>query len=864
MNKVILNIVFYKYYGEKETDKKACIFYSDGTVANVSFDEGIDACEEICRVNHIKTKDAFKEMINHDIVHVMSGKDFEERFNSFLGIKPEIKHEEVLSNSTVVTPQVGEEATEESKQVKDDDFVEALRQNIPEVGSIPVIGSDDETKKVVPTEASTEDTTKSDTMKNVAAAATAVGGAAAIANQAKKEEADETSDLMKAREKALAAEKAKAAQTSANEKTPKVAVDEEIEDKPEKKEGIFKRAINKLKKNKLVKRIGVCVTALAMTLGFCGCASAANRKSLEGEMYNSNLPGMETTIDKDDFYTADHILLARYNNDKYDDYGYNQLLEVTHNKFQKEQMINVRDALVGFNDIFSRYYIQDGVRPSLKWDEVVAMHSAYNDWTKDEIRAYFNGAEIHSEDMSRAYKDASLQLMGAYAIETREHPVDVSMLIDSEEGKEFYERYHEAFLQCKEATRDEKLEKVKAFYDMVRRDFPVTEPVRTEGISHAENYEMLESYMLSVVPMISATEMMYQNLPTDYTLNDKEVAWFNDLGLCNRADKTFERIETICLMSEEDNKNPLYEQFRSTMIDILMKNNMYYVDDETRELTKLDKFQDAVNWHINEKGFNGGKGTGKGTTTTTTEQVVTTHTDTETTYHEEVTRVEKPIPADVKAQIDAEIEAENARAKAEAERAAEAERQRLQAEADREAERIRQQVQKDAEDMQRRIDEANKDIDSGKTVNEDDFGDHGVQFDPEHQDGNGNLNDSVENITTDPTGDQTGQPLPDPNQTGAQFDAQAPAYNAQAASTSVDSSSTQYRVQDSTGTTTTEQVSGGWIETTPVEDGYYYEDSWVEEEPYSAAVDQYVEGLSNTNAAEGEEISLEEAYQYTK
>lgn len=868
MNKRILNIVFYKFYGEKETDKKACIFYADGTVANVSFDDGIDACEEICRVNQIKTKNAFKEMINNNIVHVMSGKEFEKRFNSFLPTVPEVTkdEQEVVANSQITTPIVtpivpAKHEKIESKEttgkdvdaeIEDEDFVETGHE-IPEIK--------DEQK---------QEKTHTVVAPVVAAATVGAGlGAAAVAahEASKKENGGSSVEVDKVQSKTTPEEKETKVEPVSKVETPKEIKDTsdaeetgiENDEETGKKKGFFARIKDKLKKNKLIKRIGICVTALAVGLGLYGCAA---KKTLAGEMYNSNIPSMETTIDKDDFYTASHVLY-RYNNDKYDDYGYNQLLEVTHNKFQREQMVNVRDALVGFNDIFARNYVENGVRPSLKWDEVVAMHSAYNDWTKEEIRAYFNGAEIHSEDMSRAYKDASLQLMGAYAIETRENPVDVSMLIDSEEGKEFYERYHEAFLQCKEATGDERQEKVKEFYDMVRRDFPVTEPVRTEGISHAENYEKLEPYMLSVVPMISATEMMYQNLPKDYTLNDKEVAWFNDLGLCNRADKTFERIETITLMAEEDNKNPLYEQFRATMIEILKNNDMYYVDDETRELTKLESFQDAVNWHIKEKGFPGGTGskkptaTAKPTTTTTTEQVVETHTETETTYHEEITRVEKPIPASVKAQIDAEIAAENARAKAEAERQAEAERRRLQEEADREAARIREQVRRDEEEMQKLIEQANDKIDDGKTVNEDDFGDHGVEFDDEYQDGKGNLDDSVENITTDPTGDQTGKPLPDPNQTGAAFDAQAPAYNGTQTSTTTSGSTTQHRVDEGS---TTQQVEGGWIETKPVEDGYYYEDSWVEEEPYQAAVNEYVEGLADTT----QEIPLEEAYQYTK
>ena len=86
--------------------------------------------------------------------------------------------------------------------------------------------------------------------------------------------------------------------------------------------------------------------------------------------------------------------------------------------------------------------------------------------------------------------------------------------------------------------------------------------------------------------------------------------------------------------------------------------------------------------------------------------------------------------------------------------------------------------------MQDRIDDANDQIDKNhdddpsndKPVNEEDFGDHNVDFYDDYEDGNGNLDDSVENITTDPEGDQTGEPLPDPNETGEEFDAAMDGY----------------------------------------------------------------------------------------
>ena len=63
-------------------------------------------------------------------------------------------------------------------------------------------------------------------------------------------------------------------------------------------------------------------------------------------------------------------------------------------------------------------------------------------------------------------------------------------------------------------------------------------------------------------------------------------------------------------------------------------------------------------------------------------------------------------------------------------------------------------------------------IEKGKPVNERDFGDHNVDFDNDHSDDNGNLDNSVKDITTDGSGANNGA-LPDPNETGRKFDAAA-------------------------------------------------------------------------------------------
>ena len=90
--KKVANIVFYKFFSEKEdiqVREQACIFYDDGTVASVSVDEAIEAAHQIAVEEKIKTKEEFKESVNKARIHVMSGEDFERRFQEFVVKAPE-------------------------------------------------------------------------------------------------------------------------------------------------------------------------------------------------------------------------------------------------------------------------------------------------------------------------------------------------------------------------------------------------------------------------------------------------------------------------------------------------------------------------------------------------------------------------------------------------------------------------------------------------------------------------------------------------------------------------------------------------------------------------------------------------------
>ena len=446
------------------------------------------------------------------------------------------------------------------------------------------------------------------------------------------------------------------------------------------------------------------------------------------------------------------------------------------------------------------------IKPALKWEyEVPALTIAYNDYSAQKLHTIFNGADLNAEILDRDYKVATLQLFASYVISDRSMPVNLANLIESDEGKAFVQKYEDMFYSIKEAkTDEEKAQKVNEFYAELYKDFPIDEVSKMDfsenevGIAHSEESlttfqgRDLEKYKLAITPMISAIEVMYQNLEIDPTLQDDAIRYFNLLGECNLAYKEFVKAETASECGELDETLADFKELSDLIIDELRDANAYVIDDNHRELSFLTKFQEYVNGH-----FNIIDGEMDGTWwyyTDYDEEVIITYSDpvirkeSHTTYKkvskkwetddrdEAVKHVGEKAVKEAEEKVDKEIEKENQEAKKAAEKEADKEQKKQQDKEDKKREQLEKEVQQEDERFNKEIEDANKQIEKNndnnpnndKPINENDFTGHEVDFDDEHSNSNGDLDNSVKDITTDGTG--ANQDLPDSNQTGEEFD----------------------------------------------------------------------------------------------
>ena len=315
------------------------------------------------------------------------------------------------------------------------------------------------------------------------------------------------------------------------EENPTPTIVETIDEKPAKKPGLLKR---------VVARITLFALGIAAGLGLYHCKDHISKA---GQIVRSNLEtknpfGNEQDNDTIQLANGDNLTLVDGQNAIYEaaptvipvagtetkkgteqvvasektNDTFAELLAKTTNEAQRKAMSTIGSYLTTYNTKFANHFAENvpirdengniteyvTVKPALTWDEVTALHLAYNDYSRDEIRAIFNGSELDAQKLENDYKNATLQLMGAYVIEDRENQVDSRLLVNSEEGRAFVEKYNNLFLRCKETTGQEQIDAVNALYQEVYKDFPISDDVREVGLSHAEGREEIESYKIMI------------------------------------------------------------------------------------------------------------------------------------------------------------------------------------------------------------------------------------------------------------------------------------------------------------------------------------------------------------------------------
>ena len=529
--------------------------------------------------------------------------------------------------------------------------------------------------------------------------------------------------------------------------------DEEIEDdieeqiKKDKENTLFARFKKKSKKFK------VTVTAL--------CLSAALALGTAGYSLVKGLFGKKQPV-------PTNKETNKNNQDKYQEMSYEELLACNKiSQTQRTEMTKVGQLLDYFNRRFANNHKENDkdIKAALTWDEAIALNITYNNHTQHDITEIFNGCgEIENlnelDNLSESYKKALSQLTKAYVIEEKNASIGLDNLINEPTGKAFYTKYHNMFMKCKNSKGQEQINNVNNFYKQLIIDFKIDNnvPINTN----------IESYKLSVIPMISASEILFQNLETDNTMSDSVIKYFNDLNLCNIAIQKLEECKTTVTLEPTNNYYLHYKLFKEQKIEELNNENAYFKSDEQRDLSKLTLFNNIISGYnsINPNQKQEAYLDNSNSTYTESKTTETTNRDVaiNTVGEGKVNQAEQVVNNTINAQNEIE--------KQKQEQVAEEKRQELQREEDKKKENLDEEVYEENKELAEKIDNLNNEHNKDKDVAEKDFGatEDGkniVDINKEYIDNNGNIDDTIKDITTN-INQNNNEPLPLPTDKGAE------------------------------------------------------------------------------------------------
>ncbi|MBQ2640068.1 MAG: hypothetical protein IJF92_04865 [Bacilli bacterium] len=302
--------------------------------------------------------------------------------------------------------------------------------------------------------------------------------------------------------------------------------------------------------------IGVIGTVLigGFTLGFIKSRSNDNSKGV--------IVKSESAKDKDE---TTNVTNYTKEND------FNELLIMTSGS-QNNFMSNMNMFLLVYNKLFSKEHRNNGIKPSLKWDEVISLKLGYNFYNSEQINNIFNGYKLDVAELITNYNSAINQLRKSFVLENYKSQVSLDKLMDTNENKRLFNDINFDFMDLKENNFNDK-EKVNSFY----------EKIYNRIITHKNTQT---SFILE--PIILASNDLLENSDYKNDYKDSIDNYFNSYDHSNYISSYF---RNICELNtnEVNNNIPLYKDYKKTKIKQLKTDNCYNVN--SRDLTKLPEYK---------------------------------------------------------------------------------------------------------------------------------------------------------------------------------------------------------------------------------------------------------------------------------
>ena len=243
-------------------------------------------------------------------------------------------------------------------------------------------------------------------------------------------------------------------------------------------------------------------------------------------------------------------------------------------------MLNSGLYLTIYDGTFANIVEKNNKWPALKWDEVISLKLAYNNYDENSLKEIFNGEVLDKEKLAKDYENAVKQLAGAFQIETQNCPVSLDKLIDSNKQKRIYYKVNRYFNEAKRTNGNTKINYINKFYKTVYK---------------AINSSDSQTITYALEPMVKAANKLFKNEKINKKIYRKIRKYYKSKNIIDIRNNKYQKIENI-LATGKTNKNiPLYTQFKHAKIRELKENNWYNISE--RSVKKPQKAKVKVEYN---------------------------------------------------------------------------------------------------------------------------------------------------------------------------------------------------------------------------------------------------------------------------
>ncbi len=453
--------------------------------------------------------------------------------------------------------------------------------------------------------------------------------------------------------------------------------------------------------------------------------------------------------------------------------SYITLVNNTKNEVKTKFMSNFNSFMGLFNGPFASTHkdADKSAKLCLSTEEAAASFLAYNgkSLTNEELAAIFDETKLDKGQLIENYKSGYLQLMLAGIVQTS--PTRVDLLINSDAGKAMYQKYEDMNIAFNTATNESAKKEIAAnFVSTTIKDFQLDATKGNFEHQTIEDLGIKDSYT-AVLPIIAAMHTKTINYGDKYSFTDAQIEALNNEALCDLAAQNIEdavtRLQMMQMLGKTATSDPSYANYmRAIKQDLKAKGN-YELNDRDISVTELFKKQIGATGVVMRETKNSVQMVGPSTQTKTWSESKTEKTGTKKAKQNvsRDTAVKAVGKKEVKAaekKVDQKYKDKTQENKEKAEKEADKKQKEQQAVEDEKGKEIDKKVDDYNQKVENEIKDTSDKHDAGDKVSG--TGDH-YQVDESHTDEEGNINNSVTDVTTD-NSNVSADPLPDPNAMG--------------------------------------------------------------------------------------------------